>query len=300
LLIGVTILSLWLGVRVIQAKHEREARRAIAPFARVVHYDFQFGTDGAFLPNAEPPWGKWLREALGDEYFCRMHTVLFSNDVTDSDLLGIRDVLKDASVQSISLAPCQRVTNDGLASVSEIAELRKLDLRTTSVSNEGLRFLGGLGKLQELQLGGLRSLPGGVNDEGLRVLAKLPQLQALYLWGEGFTDSGLVHLKAVPDLRVLWFQDTAVSGQDLSYLGHLKKLEVLALLDCKAGDAELKELRAMPNLKRLYLNSPNITDASVETLRQLPHLEKLSVGKTAMTKSAIAELTNALPNFTNQ
>jgi hypothetical protein len=222
---------------------------------------------------------------------------MFSSDVTDSDLFAIKDALRGSSVQSISLAPCKQITDDALAVITEFQQLRKLDLRETSVTNEGVKRLAALTNLRELQLGCfLYGRPVLVDDEALQTLAMLPQLEGLYLFGPGFTDAGLVHLQAVPDLRLLWFQGTGVSPQALGHLRCFNKLEVLALQGCEVGDAELRELLAVPELKRLYLNGVNVTDASVETLAQLRRLEVLSLGGTRMTPKAIAELQKALPD----
>lgn len=297
LLVAVAIFGVWLAVLGRQAGHERDARRAIAPLASDVHYDYQIDPEGKFDPDAEPAWTIAIHETIGDEYFCRMHTVMFSRDVTDSDMLAIRDALQRSSLQSINLAPCRQFSDDGLSAISELGDLRDLDLRDTAVTNDGLKLLRNLPNLRELQLGniGFRR-PALVNDEGLAVLADLPRLEAIYLWGNGFTDAGLIHVKDLPDLHLLWFQQTRVSPNAIRELRRLQKLEVLALEGCDVGDAELSELLAFPHLKRLYLDGANVTDASTKTLTQLRGLERLSLGRTRMTATALAEVQKALPN----
>jgi hypothetical protein len=299
LFIALTIFCVWLAVRVRQAKHDKIARQAVAPFARVIHYDFQFDAEGKFLPAAKLGYGKWLRETLGDEFFCRMHTVMFSDDVTDSDLLAIRDALEGTSLQSISLAPCRSVTDNGLAFVSDLDQLLELDLRETSVTNEGLKNLSGLRNLRELQLGSTHpDASSCVDDEGLKVLESLPQLRSLFLCGERFTDSGLSHLQAVPELRVFWLQSTRVSRDVLGTVKHLTHLEVLSVQGCDLEDADLSDLLTMPQLKELYINSIHVTDASIEILSQLQHLEDLSLRGTGITSEGIAKLRIRLPNCT--
>lgn len=83
------------------------------------------------------------------------------------------------------------VTNDGLASVGEIATLEYLGLKYTPVTDSGLRHLGKLQKLRELRLTNT-----DITDAGLQELSQIASLEALSLRGTQVTADGIQKLEA--------------------------------------------------------------------------------------------------------
>src|SRR5262245_9524093 len=67
-------LGLWLGHRVNKARQQREAAAAVKAHGGWVHYDYEF-VNGK-LASGKQPWApRWLRKALGDEYFQEIQQV---------------------------------------------------------------------------------------------------------------------------------------------------------------------------------------------------------------------------------
>src|SRR4029077_20432923 len=64
--------------------------------------------------------------------------------------------------------------NNAMASLAGMHHLRRLYLRDTSVTDEGLKHIAGLTELEELDLFGLR-----VTDRGIAYLKELKQLRKL-------------------------------------------------------------------------------------------------------------------------
>ena len=91
-----------------------------------------------------------------------------------------------------------------------------------AVSDTGLKQLGGLQRLEYLDLMGTK-----VTDDGLEYLVGLGRLRFLRLVDTPITDAGLKHLMAMSDLRELEIQDTTVTEQGAAELQQaLPKLKI--------------------------------------------------------------------------
>ena len=59
----------WLGVKMQQARKQREAVEAIEKLGGWVHYDYQVDQSGRWHFGAVPPGPAWLRNGLGEDFF---------------------------------------------------------------------------------------------------------------------------------------------------------------------------------------------------------------------------------------
>jgi hypothetical protein len=106
------------------------------------------------------------------------------------------------------------VTNDGLAHVAQLPQLRELSLSTPLVTNAGLTHL-----------------------------QALPRLEGLYLQGTAVTDDGMKHLSGLTNLRWLSLKGTAVSESGLTHISKLKSLEFV-VLPVGVSDESIRRLEA--------------------------------------------------------
>jgi hypothetical protein len=138
-----------------------------------------------------------------------------------------------------------KITDEALELVQELADLRELDLAGTQLTNDGLAPL-----------------------EGLRAL------QAISLVDTQVGDAGLVHLKGLKDLKRLDLAFTRVGDAGLEQLEGLKSLEFLDLAGTRVSDAGLVHLERLKNFRWLLIRSTGVTKAGVERLRWAsPNLE---------------------------
>ena len=133
----------------------------------------------------------------------------------------------------------QQVSDVTLSYVAEMPALRWLSLKSTGVTDDGLRHLKGLHNLIDLSLDNTR-----VTDAGLRNLEGLTQLAALSLNKTQVTDAGMRHLHG------------------------LTKLVVLSLNDTKLTDAGLDQLTGLPQLVFLSLENTGVTEEGVNGLEK--------------------------------
>jgi len=100
-------------------------------------------------------------------------------------------------IASLNLART-KVTDDGLKSIENLKNLRRLHLENTKIGDAGLSHLKNLSNLEYLNLYATH-----VTDSGLSELEGLKNLRALYLWQTKVTPDGAEKLKkALPQCQV--------------------------------------------------------------------------------------------------
>ncbi len=115
--------------------------------------------------------------------------------ITDAQLASLAPIAPQ--VFWLNLAGT-RITDNGLAALEPLRNLRKLHLERTPITDSGLAHLKGL-----TNLGYLNLYSTGVSDAGLAQLAALKNLRQLYLWETKVTPAGVEELKkAIPTLVI--------------------------------------------------------------------------------------------------
>jgi len=90
------------------------------------------------------------------------------------------------------------ITDEGLRTLGQLTNLTELNLEYTKVKGTGLEFLGLLSKLESLNLVGT-----DVNDSGLIHLPKLKGLKNVFLFQSDVTSKGIRELKTVvPEMQL--------------------------------------------------------------------------------------------------
>lgn len=116
-------------------------------------------------------------------------------NIGDSHLVHLKPVAQQ--IVWLNLAGTQ-VTDDGLAALADLPNLRMLHLEKTAISDAGLAHVIKCAELTYLNLYGTK-----ITDAGLGQIASLKKLQKLYLWQTAVTDAGVKALKAaLPDLMI--------------------------------------------------------------------------------------------------
>jgi hypothetical protein len=160
--------------------------------------------------------GGWRRSIRTSVTFGRGFGGLFPR-INEDDLAQLRRL---KHLDSLDLSMCDALTNQGLAHLSGLTELRTLDLGRSpypgivthpSLGDVGLVHLRGLRRLESLSL-----IDCAVTDAGLANLAGLTALQDLDLRGTQVTDAGLVHLKGLRRLKSMNLEGTKVTPEAIA------------------------------------------------------------------------------------
>jgi Leucine-rich repeat (LRR) protein len=275
----VPVVAAWLGWITHRARVQRDAVAAIRDFGGTVRFDWQF-VDGTLTSGREPAAPRWLRRALGDEFFQEVVYVdLFDEDMnngrfprlrpmtqavlahlrwlprltrlhlegdqaTDEGLSNIVDL---TGLEALTIWGAKELGDDGIAHLGRLKRLKCLMIENSRMTDLGLGRLKGLTKLERLILTGNQ-----LTDEGLAQIEGLKELSCLCVGGGNITDAGLVHLAGLTNLEDLDIQRSEVSDRGLDHLKGLTKLRVISIVETKITDEGIKKLQeAVPSLKRV-------------------------------------------------
>ena len=319
-LIAVTLLCIVLGTWASRSLRQRDALAALKAAHEDTsfewHYDYEVDENGESR-SGDPPGPAWLRDWLGIDFFANVATLEL--DLAVVDLWRVRDF---PALRTLSLSDGHAgITDDDLAPLAELHDLKRLDISLLPITGEGLAQLARRSSLREFSLsycanvtdagiatiGNITSLRKldirdcpQVSNAGLRELRRLTQLEELHVrFGNRhqIDDGWLDAVAAMPRLRSLavWFGDRK-AGDGLRHLADCGRLESLELFGNRGlTDSALAHLPALPMLKRLYLNRcERLTDEGLGVLVRLPKLETLFVsGKSQMSDGAVRHLQEA-------
>lgn len=210
--------------------------------------------------------------------------------------------------------------NDAMASLSGMKNLRRLLLRDTTVTDEGLKHVAGLTKLEELDLYGVRVTDKGiaylkdlkemrklillgadVSDESVPVIAGMPKLVELNVYRSKITNAGVAKLAALKELAAVDLRYSRVTSTGFETLkAALPKanIEFVGAPPAKGSkrmtDADLAKLPA--GTQKLNLEATEVGDLGLKHLARLKQLQELNLSYTTVTDAGLATLA-ALPNL---
>lgn len=111
-------------------------------------------------------------------------------------------------LESLKIYRCPNIDDDGIASLSGLSQLRWLDIRETSVTNQAMQTIATFSHLEQLLL------PNSpITDQGAAELSNLTRLESLDLSFTQITDEGLLQLANLPALRFIEFSLGSITLQ---------------------------------------------------------------------------------------
>lgn len=268
LMLAVLVAGVWMGRQVNRARQQREAVAAVSKCEGRVFYDWQFA-DGKLEPATEPPAPLWLRRLVGDEYFQEVDQVNFT----------CHDRVLDAQ--------------EVLARLTSQTGIRRLYFQGTPATDEGLRSIAHLSRLEELILEDSSLL----SDDGLDHLTSLRNLTFLCVSGPRLTDAGLSHLAKLPNLERLDVRYYNVSDAGLAHLARATNLRVLFLGNGPLTDAGMLHVKDMKNLEAIDLMFTDVTDEGLEHLKGHAKLKEICVPRSRVRSEGLARFKAAMPGL---
>ncbi len=214
----------------------------------------------------------------------------FSSD-SSAQTLSILPELRD--LEELTLSGAHQVKSDGFSHIGAMKGLRKLTLQGMEVAPECFEHLVQLARLEELDLD-----LHATSDTGLQVISQMKQLKSLRLV-YNLSDEGVRHMESLVNLETLTLRSCKVSDDGLAQLTKLPKLKHLELLylPLLTNDG-VEHIGRAGSLRSLSLDhSKEVTDAALRYLTELEGLKSLSVRGTKITRKALQELRDTLPNL---
>ena len=268
-LLVLTALCIWLGVKVNQARRQKEAVGNLVALGTEIAYEHQWvGTWYDSTKELDVPM--WAQELCGKDFFQNVAWVWFQPkrgtgyEITDDDLVHLAAFPK---LRSLTLD--RLVTDIGLAHIPRPDRLVHLNAGSTSLSDEFLKRLSGSQYLEQIWL--TETL---VTDEGLSSLGRLPRLRLLALDATKITDDGLATLEPMPSLECLSVGRTKITDAGLAHVTRHRSLTELNLWGVAITDAGLVHLHDLPKLTLIQLKGTQVTDKGISALtKALPKLQ---------------------------
>jgi hypothetical protein len=150
------------------------------------------------------------------------------------------------------------ITGSGLASLTDLRQLAVLSVTGASVSNEVFAHVSQFPKLQMLRVGtGKRGDKAAITEEGLKRIGNAPSLDRLTLVGVDIAEQGLQSLVDVPQLKALTFVDASDVEEEhprfWDVAAQRKKLAVEREAADPAAAAERKRILALLSKQRAQI-----------------------------------------------
>ena len=263
MLLAFTAVSFWAAYAAKSARDIRTAVDLVSAAGGVIRFRHQstvaepnhnaFSSSSLFDLKLPPPGPVWLRHFIGDEYF---------QSVVYIDLEG------------------REVSRELCAALSNLHELRYLNLAYTNVDDDHLKFLEDLERLQVLYLD-----RNSITDAGFKHLSQLQRLESVVLNSLPIDGSGLTHLAELRELKRISLQYTQIESAEYVHLSKMQGLEELFLSCSSTGDDDLRHVARLKNLIQLGIDRTNISSEGMAHLTSLPKLAHLYVNEEVAVKA---------------
>ncbi|MFP6768392.1 MAG: twin-arginine translocase subunit TatC, partial [Planctomycetaceae bacterium] len=166
-----------------------------------------------------------------------------------------------------------KFTDEHLRRLAGFKKLRVLDLRNSSITDDGLTALVSLTNLQVLNLADTK-----ITNAGLETLAGLKTLKTLLISSPEIDDGAMASITSHSGLEVLNLVGTRISDDGLEKLDRLKTLQSLFLSGNDITDKGLAILvKSSPKLTRLDLAGTRVSDVGISQLAGLQYLKTLNL-----------------------
>ena len=194
---------------------------------------------------------------------------LSHSGITGSGLKHLRQL----DVRILDLAKTQ-LSTVGYENLSKLVNLQRLSLLGCPVTDDQLKLLSNLDKLEYLDLSGCDQ----ITDEAFKTLAAFPSLRILHVAKTPISDRALANLASSKTLDDLDFSGTDISDRGIEYLG-TGKLHSLDLDGCKNISNRTLELipRKFPHLRRLMISYTAIGPDKLDQVQKIPGLTTLDI-----------------------
>jgi Leucine-rich repeat (LRR) protein len=194
------------------------------------------------------------------------------------------------------------VTDSDMPRLAQLADLKRVDLSLTRISDRGLRALKTTPAIEELNL----YFAEQISDESSAIYRNWKHLKKLNLRGTKITDLTLEILGGVPTIESLDIGWAQITDTGLDHLSSLTNLKSLSMGGNKLTDTALQFLRTMPQIEYLDIGGTQrtdsglwsllLSDAGVQAIASVNELRELRIAGTNVTGRALAML-QALPKL---
>jgi len=231
---------------------------------------------------------------------CLAAPAVVSQDSTAAWIEGISGTFQKNAAGRIAEVDLSTtwITDDDLARIGGLPDLRKIDLSHTKISDLGLAHLRPLRNVVSLNCFSCAY----ITDGGVAFLKDWENLEYLNVRGSEVTSRVFEHLAKMKKLQTLDVGFSRVNDDGFDALASLERLEELHIGGDKMSGLALPSLRLLPSLKRLDVNGSQrtdsgrwglmLTDVNVDMIGALTQLESLNIGGAIVSDVGMKALAN--------
>jgi Leucine-rich repeat (LRR) protein len=202
--------------------------------------------------------------------------------ISDAGLVHIAQMPK---LEILCLHGMKNITDAGIAYLTKMSSLHKLNIASSQVTDRGLEHLSQIKTLEHMEL---PQDQRGITDRGLEHLSRLSNLEHLSISRihfkdpkrnkEYYTDKGLEYLSRCSKLEELNIGSIGITDTGMEYIAKLTGLKSLLLIGCdNITDAGFAKLTALKSLERLNAFNNNVTIAGLNHLGSLSNLKRMHI-----------------------
>jgi internalin A len=213
---------------------------------------------------------------------------------------GLKHLQALPKLRCLDLPWHDKITDAGLANVAELSELQYLGLHDVPLTDIGLYHLRNLRKLKTLDLENAYGFGPFIKGPGLIYLTNLSSLEALSLTNSPINDVGMVYISKLGNLKWLAVCGADITDQSLAVLASPWIADSLKLTPPEATYRVQQSRKESPELRGLEIVGTRVTDDGLGHLKKLKNLRYVafgSVDRGAITKSAVEELEEKMPDL---
>jgi len=207
--------------------------------------------------------------------------------VTDEFLESLQDLTK-LRVLSLASAQCN---GESFRFFGKLKQLENANFHFTPVNDAGLAGISHVPSLTRLEI-----VHTHFTDAGAPALAKLVNLERLQIGSREATGAALIPLRAMKKLRELDLHDGQATVEGLKNVTGLPSLTVLRVYG-PIKDEGAEVISQMKNLETLIVPGTGITDAGLKHFAALTHLKKLEIKGCKVSAEGVTELVKAVPGL---
>lgn len=135
-----------------------------------------------------------------------------------------------------------------------------------------------------------------VTDEHLKTVAGLKKINSLVLSGTQITDAGLKTISGLTQIDTLYVDKTSISPASVDIVAGFKKLKILDMSGCDVL-SNLAPLTKLEDLEWLILDNSTLDSSAVDVIGGLPKLGRLTINGSTIADADLERLKSAKPNL---
>ncbi len=152
-----------------------------------------------------------------------------------------------------------------IAPLGKAKNLVRLKFHALSITDDGLRYLADVSKLDTLLLYDLPQVTGA----GFSHLRNHPKLRELDFVNVPLSDAGLEQIAQIRGVEELLITRPKVTGVSLAYISRMANLQHLRIIDCAITDADLArmDVSKLIDLREVVIKGPGVTKKGLEDFK---------------------------------